>query len=237
MLSETTRRQATYSPFRAGLALAVLLLASAFGTGGAKAEDPAPGTPPLGIFIYTIFRDGTPVGQQRMEFVGDGNKLRIISHTELDVTLLGLSVYGFDQQVEELHGNGKILSLTSEANDDGTDKKVVLTLEGDRLAGSFNTDKRRNIDPTLPTSLFWQKPATGATHVIDTVRGKTRDVTVTDRGAETLNLPIGRVEAHHFSMTGEMKRELWYDASGILVAGQVTARDGSTVRQELQQRP
>jgi hypothetical protein len=37
-------------------------------------------------------------------------------------------------------------------------------------------------------------------------------------------------------MTGEWRRDLWYDANGILVAGQLI-KDGATVRQELQQRP
>ncbi len=36
-----------------------------------------------------------------MEFVNDGEKLRVISHSELAVTLLGLKLFDFNQQVEE----------------------------------------------------------------------------------------------------------------------------------------
>jgi hypothetical protein len=76
----------------------------------------------------------------------------------------------------------------------------------------------------------------GETQLIDTLRGKVRDVNVKDLGEEMLTLPVGRIETRHYQLTGEWKRDLWYDASGILVAGELI-KDGATVRQELQQRP
>jgi len=175
MVTESTRRQAStsrpwYSPswaspaLRATAILLAMLLAIPF-AGTARADDPR------GIFIYAISRDGAPIGQQRMEFVNDGEKLRVLSHTELEVTLLGMSLYGFNQQVEEVRSDGKIVSLTSEADDDGTDRKVNLTLQGDMLKGAYN-DNDRIIDPKLITSLFWKKPRTGETQLIDTLRGK-----------------------------------------------------------------
>ena len=232
MVTESTSRQA--STLRgcfaraAGVALLSLLLAVS-ASGAARAEGPE------GIFIYSISRDGTPIGQQRMEFVNDGEKLRVLSHAELDVSLLGLSVYGFKQQVEEVHAGGKLMSLTSEADDDGTNRKVSLVLQGDLLQGDYNGNQR-SIDPKLITSLFWQMPPLGEAQVIDTLRGKVRDVTVKDLGPQTLTLPVGRVETHHYQLSGEWKRDLWYDANGTLVAGELL-KDGATVRQELQQRP
>jgi hypothetical protein len=234
MVTESTRRQASTS--RAcdalrlvGVILLAVLLAIPLGR-VARADGP-----PAGIFIYAISRDGSPIGQQRLEFVNDGEKLRVLSHTELDVNLLGMSLYGFNQQVEEVRVGDKLMSLTSEADDDGKDRKVNLSLEGDVVKGDYNGDQRV-IDPKLVTSLFWQKPPMGETQVIDTLRGKVRDVNVKDLGTETLNLPVGRVETHHYQLTGEWKRDLWYDANGILVAGELI-KDGATVRQELQQRP
>jgi len=237
MVTESTSRQVSFSRPAylpgciARAAWAVLLsLLLAFPLGRtARAGDPQ------GTYIYTVSRDGTPIGQQRLEFVNDGEKLRVISHTELDVSLLGLSVYSFTQQVEEVRSGGKIMSLTSEADDDGTDRKVSLSLQGDLLKGDYNGNDRA-IDPRLITSLFWKKPPMGETQLIDALRGKVRDVNVKDLGPETLTLPVGRIEAHHYQMTGEWKRELWYDANGILVAGQLL-KDGAVVRQELQQRP
>jgi hypothetical protein len=238
MVTESTRRQASTSrpcdslgsfALRAtAILLLIVLLAIPFGR-AARADEPR------GIFIYMVSRDGAPIGQLRMEFVNDGEKLRVLSRTELEVTLLGMSLYDFNQQVEEVRSGGKIISLTSEADDDGTDRKVNLALQGDMLKGAYN-DNDRIIDPKLITSLFWQRPQTGETQLIDTLRGKVKDVNVKDLGPETLALPVGRIEAHHYQMTGEWKRDLWYDANGILVAGELE-KDGATIRQELQQRP
>jgi hypothetical protein len=216
----------------AAVLLAVLAGAMSFGSVTALAGDP-----PKGVFIYTIARNGDPVGQQRLEFVGDGERLRVLSHTSLDVSFLGMNLYGFEQQVEEVHEGGRIVSLTSEADDDGTDKKVELKLAGDRLKGTYNDDTQRDVDPGMKTSLFWDEPALGDSRILDLLRAKVRDVTVTDLGVETLKLPAGKIEAHHLRVSGEMKRELWYDAAGILVAGELRASDGSTLRQELLQRP
>jgi hypothetical protein len=241
MVTESTLRQASTSPRRESRgfcrlwAACAILLALALAlplARGARAE-----SVPSGIYIYTITREGEPVGQQRMEFVDDGERLRVLSHMELSVTLLGMTLYAFNQQVEEVHQDGKITSLVSDADDDGKDRKVNLTLQGDLLRGQYNGGDRA-VEPTLVTSLFWQKPALGETQVIDTVRGKVRDVTVKDLGVETLSLPVGRIETHHYQLTGEWKRDLWYDANGILVAGQRSdSPDGSVVRLELQQRP
>jgi hypothetical protein len=237
MVTESTSRQVSFlrpSYLQGCFARAAwavwlgLLLAFTVGR-AAWAEDPQ------GTYIYAVSRDGTPIGQLRLEFVNDGEKLRVISHTELDVSLLGLSVYSFTQQVEEVRSGDKIMSLTSEADDDGTDRKVSLSLQGDLLKGNYNGNDR-TIDPRLITSLFWKKPPMGETQLIDALRGKVRDVNVKDLGPETLTLPVGRIEAHHYQLTGEWKRELWYDANGILVAGQLL-KDGAVVRQELQQRP
>jgi len=213
-------------------AAAAVLLTLPLATPFARSADAAD---PQGIFIYAISRDGQPIGQQRMEFVNDGEKLRVLSHTELGVSLLGMTLYGFNQQVEEVHSGGKLMSLTSEADDDGTDRKVSLTLQGELLKGDYNGNDRA-IDPKLITSLFWQMPPMGETQLIDTLRGKVRDVNVKDLGPETLTLPVGRVETRHYRLTGEWKRDLWYDANGLLMAGELE-KDGAKIRQELQQRP
>jgi len=114
---------------------------------------------------------------------------------------------------------------------------VELKLTGDRLKGNYNGDTQRDVDPKLKTSLFWDQPPLGDSRILDLTRAKVRDVTVTDLGVETLKLPAGKIEAHHLRLVGEMDRELWYDVNGILVAGELKAKDGSTLRQELLQRP
>ena len=73
--------------------------------------------------------------------------------------------------------------------------------------------------------------------VLETSKGRERTFTVTQKGIEDVNLPIGTVKARHFVFDGKFRREAWYDESGILVAGQMVAKDGSIIRQELLRAP
>jgi hypothetical protein len=237
-----TRRAALRGLLAGGVSVLVVAPAILFspfvGPDAAHADDRTPEKlPPPGVFLYTILRNGEPVGQQRLEVIGDGDKLRVISKTEVDVKFLGLSLYGFNQQLEEVRSGGRILALNSDAEDDGTDKQLRLSLEDELLKGSYNGKQIKPIKAGLVTSLFWQQPAPGPGQVIDCVKGKVRDVTVSDLGAASVELPFGRVSARHFKVAGEIKRELWYDDNGLLLAGELPGKDGSVIRGELLQRP
>jgi hypothetical protein len=60
---------------------------------------------------------------------------------------------------------------------------------------------------------------------------------VAQKGQEKVKLPVGEVSARHFLFSGDFKREVWYSESGVLVASQMEAKDGSIIRQELLRMP
>lgn len=191
---------------------------------------------PSGSFIYQVTRQGDVIGEQRLTFEHQGGNLVVTTDAKIDVKLLGLSLYGYDQHVEEVWSGGKLIGVSSTADDDGTPKKVEMTLQGNELTGNFNGKTRTAPLGVFPNS-FWNEDSVKQVQILDTSRGKVRHVTVFDKGKVSLTLPYGVVSAHHYSMDGEMKRELWYDDKGVLVAGELIARDGSTVRQELLRAP
>jgi len=209
-----------------------LVLACVAGPAMAITADNAP----AGAYVYQVVRQGEVVGEQRLTFERQGDNLVVSTDAKIDVKLLGLSLYGFDQHTEETWAKNRMIGVTSTADDDGTPKKVNMTLQGGQLAGDFNGKTRTAPLGVFPNS-FWNEDSVKQSQILDTSRGKVRQVTVADKGTETLNLPYGAVKAHHYSLTGEMQRELWYDEKGVLVAGELTARDGSTVRQELMRLP
>lgn len=191
---------------------------------------------PNGSYVYQVMRQGDIIGEQRLTFEHRDGDLIVTTDAKIDVKLLGLSLYGFDQHVEETWQNGKMVAVSSNADDGGTAKKVEMKLQGDQLTGDFNGKNRSAPLGIFPNS-FWNEDSVKQSQILDTSRGKIKQVTVTDKGKATITLPYGAVETHHFSLEGEMKRELWYDNKGILVAGELAARDGSTIRQELLRAP
>ena len=59
-------------------------------------------------------------------------------------------------------------------------------------------------------------------------------VTVTRVGAEIVEAGGRNVSATHYSVTGQLNRELWYDANGVLVQVQFAGSDGSQISYILQ---
>jgi len=210
--------------------LALPVLAPAF------AEGLSPETAPTGTYVYQVMRDGEIVGEQRADFERRGADLSVITDVRINVTLLGITVYDFTQRIEEKWANGQLMELRSLANDDGNHRNVLLARTGDRLIGSYDGKERDLPGYLIPTTL-WNSAAVGHSAVLDTVRGRERSTRVQDAGIEQLKLPIGVVQARHYVFTGEFKREVWYDESGVLVAGQMQAKDGSIIRQELLRMP
>lgn len=211
-------------------ALFLSLLAPAF------AEALSPDTAPTGTFVYKVMRDGDVVGEQRADFERRGTDLSVISDVRINVTLLGISVYDFTQRIEEKWSQGVLVELRSDADDDGNHRVVRLTRNGERLVGSYDGKQRDLPGYLIPTTL-WNSAAVGHSAVLDTVRGRERDTRVEDKGMEQLTLPIGTIQARHYIFTGEFNREVWYNESGVLVAGQFEAKDGSIIRQELLRMP
>ena len=217
-----------------GAVLADSLVAN---TQSASAEAGFPFTPPRGRYIYTITRDGDPIGTQKLDFVADGsNRLTVITDVEIDVRMLGLSFYKFTQHTEEHWQDGMLQAMISQTDDDGEERKVDLARKGDRLVGKYN-EKRRDLPGDLIPSTLWHPDAVKQQTVLDTVRGRTHQVKVSDKGAAALVLPIGQMDARHYSFTGELNRDVWYGPDGIILQAEMKAKDGSIIRQQLLDRP
>ena len=214
-----------------------LISSTPFAARSAAADAGFSFTPPAGRFIYTITRDGDPIGTQKFDFVSDAaNQLTVITDVDIDVRMLGLSFYKFTQHIEERWQDGALQSILSQTVDDGEQRQIDLVRKGDLLSGKYNNKKRSVVAGLIPSTL-WHPDSVKQTTVLDTVRARQHQVTVTDKGQVSLTLPSGQVDARHYAFTGELNREVWYDTRGIIVQAEMIAKDGSIIRQQLLDRP
>lgn len=224
------------------VALAICLAFSLFTAARAETLTAAqtatlsPTSAQTGTFAYQVLRDGEVVGEQRNDFERRGNELRVVTDVRINITLLGITVYDFTQRIEESWQNGLLMGLTSVAVDDGDTRNVKLVREGERLVGVYD-GKKRDLPGHLVPSTLWNSAVVEHSSVLETSKGRERTFTVQQKGVEQVKLPVGTVQARHFVFTGSFKREAWYDKSGVLVAAQMEAKDGSIIRQELLRMP
>jgi Family of unknown function (DUF6134) len=192
-----------------------------------------PGNIQAGSFLYSIIRGGDPIGIQRQEFRFSGqDKLSVLTNVEINVRLLGISLFRFTQDIEENWLSGRLETFHSVTDDDGEPRRVELKRAGERLVGTYN-GKSRDLPGDIIPSTLWHPDSVRQTVVLDTIKGRARKVSVKDMGLTEADLPAGKKEAHHFVFSGELNRELWYGLEGGILAAEMTAKDGSLIRQEL----
>ena len=64
---------------------------------------------------------------------------------------------------------------------------------------------------------------------LGTIDGSIMSVRVSDMGTEQVTTRRGPVATHHYRLSGDLNRDLWYDAQGNLAHVSFTAEDGTTV--------
>jgi hypothetical protein len=188
--------------------------------------------PPDGRLDYNIIREGSPVGQQSVEFMNNGDGFIVRTEVEIEVGFLSITLYRFKHDAVETWSGGRLVGFVSKTNDDGKDRAVDLQAEGDRLKGVYNDNPVDFPGEIIPASL-WHPGTLTASVLLDPIRGRNRNVAVEDRGMERITVAGREIETHHYSITGQMVRELWYDADGRLVQVHFPAKDGSEIQVKL----
>lgn len=193
-----------------------------------------PDFPPSGRLVYDIWRDGSVIGRNQVDFERDGNKLIVRTVIDIEVKVLFVPVYRFEHDAVEQWIDGKLVRFKAVTNDNGKQRDVLLERVGDELRGYYNNDQRVLPGDLLPGSL-WHPATVDQTRLIEPTKGRARQVTVTDLGMEKVDLGGRTVEARRYSITGEFRREVWYAADGTVVQAAFPARDESLVTLKLRQ--
>lgn len=206
----------------ASLAAAALCL----GAGSALAAD----TAPRGPLSFTVLRDGEAVGTHVVRFqTTPDDSLNVSVDTNVVVKMAMIPVYRFEHRGREVWKDGHLVALSSETNDDGT--RHNLKVSGDTAGLAVNGDGVASHMPveTLPASL-WNSGTVVRSNLMNTLDGHAMAVRIADLGTEQVSASGRTIAAHHYAMTGDLSRELWYDGSGTLVQVRFKAKDGSDIQ-------
>ncbi len=173
--------------------------------------------PSSGVLAFDVMRKGTDIGDHRYVFREEGDALSVQVETDVPVKLplIGVTVFRFEHDSQEIWRDGKLSALKSKTNDDGEAHQVDLA----RAEG-------------FPASL-WNDAILEQTMLLNTVDGRSMATSVVNLGPETVRTGGKEVPAHHYRLSGGLERDLWYDASGMLVKVAFTADDGSHIEYTL----
>ena len=192
------------------------------------AADAADGLPQPGRLAFGVLREGEEIGTHVVDFGRSGDRLTVETHIDVAVTELAITVFRFRHEAREVWVQGALQSISAHTDDDGTDRTVEARAAGSTLHVTYNGKAHDFPGPMLPASL-WHPATVRQTVLFDEVRGKPRQIAVADRGWEQVLVGRDRVATHHYAITGELDRDIWYDPDGHIVQVRFPAKDGSII--------
>jgi hypothetical protein len=178
---------------------------------------------------YTILRGGAEVGSHEVRREVTGGQTRVRSSTRIDVRLLGLELYRFRYDAQEVWDQAGLTRLEVRVDDDGK----AFTLRGERQGKGFawtsDAGPGQHPLPLFPTN-HWDPKVLEQGQVLNTLTGGLNRVDIVRAGPETLDLPGGKVRVQRYRYTGDLSLDAWYDDRGQWLGMRFEGRDGSEIR-------
>ena len=178
---------------------------------------------------FMVLKDGAPIGHHHIDVIRDGDDVTVSVKTEIVVTVAYVPVYSFKYDGKEIWRSGRLISLRSTANDDGERHNLFVVAAGDHL-DIQNEDGGSTADPRIMPATLWNPEVTKQSVLLNPQTGKPMQISVADLGEESITTRRGPLKTHHFKVSGDLERDVWYAPDGKLVQIRFKARDDSSIQ-------
>lgn len=177
---------------------------------------------------FTVLRNGDPIGHHEITVAQTADSETVAIKTNIVVEVAYIPVYRFEHTGNEIWQNGHLISLRSKTNDDGDRHSLNVSVQADHLEVQGDGTTSSADANIIPASL-WNHDLVSKKVLLNTLTGKQMNVAVSDLGTDTITAHGETIAAHHYKLTGDLKRELWYDQSNTLVQVKLKAKDDSDI--------
>jgi hypothetical protein len=207
-----------------------LYLIAAAGLLAAAGAAQAAVVPDDGKLDFAVLRDGEKIGSYKLSFEQKADRLDVKVKTRIKVKLAFITLYHFDHDGHEVWQDGKLVQMETKTDDDGTDHKLKVAANGAGALRVICDGEEMVADANAIPASLWNPAFIQNGNLMDSLVGKPLNVNVTKVGEETVSAKGRSIKAHHYSLTGDLARELWYDETGMLVRMTLVGEDGSQIQ-------
>jgi Family of unknown function (DUF6134) len=164
---------------------------------------------------FRALRHGSPIGEHRVTFRLDGDRLTVETHVEIAVKVLFFTAFRFKHDAEEVWNSGRLVSVKSTTDDNGTVLRVSgnAVVEGFRILGEdgpFLASAH-----LLTSNALWDIRIVGEDRLIDVQRGGEIGLVTRRLGDEQVETPQGPVRAsRHHMITPYYAGSVFHDSDG-----------------------
>ena len=174
---------------------------------------------------YELFRNNKSIGYHKYDFIRKGDILKVKSEVKFKISKLGVDLYKYYAESEEVYNKDKFLSFSSKTNQNKKEKYVNISVDKDKdliIDGSSFKGKtsKENIIGT-----WWNHEIVKAQAQISAISGRIIEQNVTFVGKEELIIGDKTFNTLHFNFKSsdetlpEKKRlntDIWYDEKTFL---------------------
>jgi hypothetical protein len=169
---------------------------------------------------FRALRHGSPIGEHRITFRPDGNRLTVETSVEIAVKIVFFTAFRFKHDAVEVWQSDRLVSVNSTTDDNGT----LLQVSGNAVADGFRiigADGPFLASANLLTSnSLWDSRVLRENRLIDVQHGGEIGLVTTQLGDEQVDTPQGPVRAsRHHMITPYYAGSVFHDGAGRWVKG------------------
>ena len=169
---------------------------------------------------FRALRHGSPIGEHRVTFRVDGDRLTVETRVDIAVKVLFVTAFRFKHEANEVWQSDRLVSVKSTTDDNGT----LLRVSGNAVADGFRIigeDGPFLASAHLLTSnALWDSRIVRENRLIDVQHGGEIGLVTKQLGDERVETPLGSVHAtRHHMITPYYAGSVFYDRDGRWVKG------------------
>ena len=185
-----------------------------------------------GLSEYVVKRNGEPIGTLKINLTKKGERLIATSDYSIKVKLLAIVLYRYDKKMVETYENGRLVTYETDIDDNGTKSRVTVARAGEKLSITYPKGSLTAPGGLIPTT-YWPPKTVTQSQMIDSSDGVLVNVSPSAPVSENLKMDGRTLKTNRYKMTGDLKRDLWYDAgTGHWLKMKLIASDDSVIEIE-----
>lgn len=182
---------------------------------------------------FVVLRHGNAIGEHTFRFSRRDGDFVVEVAIDIAVELLGMTLFRFTHRAEEVWHKGWLRTLVSATDDDGRLWRLNAERRDGALRGHVN-DVAFDVSGFVVPASLWHRDTTKSRALFDTIDGRVKVVDSRALGEEAVIVGGDETPARHFRLTGQLQRDVWYDADCAIAKVTFPARDGSLITLERQ---
>ena len=180
----------------------------------------------LNYLEYELFRNDQLIGYHKYNFDREGELLTIRSTVEFNINKLGVNLYKYKAESEEVYKNDNFLKFSSKTLQNKKEKFVDINYDKEKDELLINGSSYQGVAPKdYIVGTWWNHEIINANAQISAISGRIIKQKVTFLGKEKVKLNGKTYDSLHFNFSSsdeslpekkKLNTDIWYDEKNLM---------------------